>query len=324
MSDDSITITVSEEDHAQFKRLDLFLAARIPDLSRSFLKKLFDDDMIFLDDESPFQSKLALSRLPKVGSIVNVDVPPPIPSEAQAENLPLNIIYEDEYLLFVNKEAGMVTHPAPGNYTGTLVNAVLHHCKDLKGIGGELRPGIVHRLDKGTSGVMVVAKTAKCHEGLIELFSKHNIDRIYEALLIGTKDLLLNGTLESTIGRSPTHRQKMAANVKNGRRAVTHFHLIKTYDKFTHMQFTLETGRTHQIRVHASTLLRHSILMDPVYGNPSEHLQRLGEKYVSILKDYPYPLLHARVLGLVHPITGEKLRFEVEAPATFKNVLEIK
>lgn len=324
MSDDSIVIQVNEEDQIQFKRLDLFLAARIPHLSRSFIKKLFEEEMILFDEESPTQGKLALSRLPKTGSLIAVDVPPPIPSEAIAEDLPLQIIYEDEHLLFVNKEAGMVTHPAPGNYTGTLVNAVLHHCKDLKGIGGELRPGIVHRLDKGTSGVMVVAKSAKCHEGLIELFSRHDIDRIYEALLIGSKEILQNGTLQSTIGRSPTHRQKMAANVRNGRKAVTHFHLIKKYEKFTHMQFKLETGRTHQIRVHASSLLHHAILMDPLYGNPPEHLKRLGEKYLPILKDYPHPLLHARVLGLVHPITGEKLRFEVEPPAIFKKVLELE
>lgn len=324
MSDDLLLIQVSVEDQLQFKRLDQFLAARLPHLSRSFIKKLFEEDMILFDEESPTQGKLTLSKLPKTGSLIAVDIPPPIPTEAQAENLPLDIIYEDEHLLFVNKAAGMVTHPAPGNYTGTLVNAVLYHCKDLKGIGGELRPGIVHRLDKGTSGIMVVAKSAKCHEGLIELFSRHDIDRIYEAILIGGKNLPSAGRLESTIGRSPTHRQKMAANVKNGRKAVTHYHLLKNYEKFTHMQFKLETGRTHQIRVHASQLLHHALLMDPLYGNPAEHLKHLGEKYLPILKDYPHPLLHARVLGLVHPITGEKLRFEVEPPQIFKQVLELQ
>ncbi len=282
---------ITDEDHDNFKRLDQFLAKKIASTSRSVIKDLFLKDQI-TSENCP---KLELKRLPPVGTIIQVIIPPPREADAAAENIPLDIIYEDEHLLFVNKPAGMVTHPAPGNYTGTLVNAILYHCKDLKGVGDQKRPGIVHRLDKGTSGVMVVAKSSKCHEGLVNLFSTHDIERIYHAIV----------------------------NVKNGKRAITHYKVLEEFKKHSLFELKLETGRTHQIRVHLSGLLRSSILCDPLYGNPKEHLARLGSEYKDLINDYEFPFLHAKVLGLIHPITKEKLHFEVDYPCEFKNVLNL-
>lgn len=309
-----ITLIIDDECKSQFKRLDQFLAKKLPDQSRSFIKDLFNKG------EISASTKLELKKLPPVGTEITVKIPPPRPADAQPENIPLDIVFEDEHLVFVNKPAGMVVHPAPGNYTGTLVNAILHHCPDLKGVGDQKRPGIVHRLDKGTSGVMVVAKDQKTHEGLVKLFSTHDIERIYEALVMGGR-IPTTGKLESTIGRHPQNRLKMAANVRNGKEALTHFSVIDYFDKFCHMQLKLETGRTHQIRVHLSQLLHRPILCDPLYGNPKEHLQRLGNDYKGIIKNYEFPFLHAKVLGFVHPITKEKLHFEVKPPQIFQDVL---
>ena len=314
--DTVVKLTVGPEDVESFKRLDQFLSNKLPDISRSFIKDLFNKGHIKSD------VKIELKRMPAQGTEVIVTIPPPRAADAIAQDIPLEIVFEDEHLLFINKPAGMVVHPAPGNYDGTLVNAILHHCPDLKGIGDQKRPGIVHRLDKGTSGVMVVAKTQKCHEGLVKLFSTHDIERIYHALVMGIK-IPESGKLESTIGRHPQNRLKMAANVRNGKDAITYYKVLNYYDKFSHLELKLETGRTHQIRVHLSQLLHRPILCDPLYANPNEHLNRLGHEYKKIIKDYPYPFLHARVLGLTHPITGEKLHFEVEPPQEFKEVLSL-
>jgi len=311
-----VKLKVGPEDVLSYKRLDLFLSDKLTDISRSFIKELFSKGQITAD------VKLELKRLPSEGVEVTVTIPPPRPADADPENIPLDIIYEDEHLLFVNKAAGMVVHPAPGNYNGTLVNAILFHCPDLKGIGDQKRPGIVHRLDKGTSGVMVVAKTQKCHEGLVKLFSTHDIDRIYHALVMGVK-IEDSGKLESTIGRHPQNRLKMAVDVRNGKEAITYYKVLNFFDKFSHLELKLETGRTHQIRVHLSQLLHRPILCDPLYGNPKEHIKIIGPEYKKIINDYPYPFLHARVLGLKHPITGEQLRFEVEPPKEFQAVLKL-
>ncbi|MBL6988291.1 MAG: RluA family pseudouridine synthase [Bacteriovoracaceae bacterium] len=318
------TITITDQDHQQFKRLDLLLTAKLPELGRSFIKALFQKGLISYDETSEVKpKKLELKKVPPVGSIINIQVPPPIPCKAKPENIPLDILYEDEHLLFINKTAGIVTHPAPGNYTGTLVNAVLFHCTGLTDIGDELRPGIVHRLDKGTSGVMVVAKTKKCHEELVLLFSSHNIDRIYEAIVIGGDKIAQSGNLDSPIGRHPVNRLKMAVNTRNAKAAITHYRVLTFFKKFTHIECKLETGRTHQIRVHLSSLLKTPILCDPLYANPAQQLKRLDPQICSVIKDYPYPLLHAKVLGLKHPITKQVLHFEVPPPATFQQVLDI-
>ncbi len=317
-----IELIVTDEDVLSFARLDLFLVRKMPNLSRSFLKKLFENGDIEISENSPVKpKKFDLSRLPPLGTIIEVLVPPPISDEAKPENIPLEILFEDDDLLIINKPAGLVTHPAPGNYTGTLVNAVLYHCPDLSGIGGVKRPGIVHRLDKGTSGVMVVAKSQKAHEELVLLFSKHDIQRIYEAVIFG-KCPKQNGTLESTIGRRSGNPLKMFANVR-GKQAITHYQVLREFRKLTHIQLKLETGRTHQIRVHLSQLMGSPILCDPLYGHPKDQLKRLGPSFSTLLGEYPHPLLHARLLGFKHPITKKEMVFETPPPEIFRKTLEM-
>lgn len=312
---ENFELCVSSEDKEIFKRLDVYLVAKLPQFSRSTIKKLFEDEEISSD------IKLSLNKMPPAGTMIEIEVPPPIPSDLIAENIPLEILFEDQHLIIINKPAGLVVHPAPGHYTGTLVNAILYHCPDLKGIGSEKRPGIVHRLDRGTSGVMVVAKDQKTHEGLVNLFSVHDIERRYEALIVG-RPRILSGTITTTLGRHPTNRLKIAANVKNGKKAVTHYKTLQGNERATHMEFKLETGRTHQIRVHASQMLQTPIFCDPVYGAGSSHINKLPVALKELLIDYPYQLLHAKELGFVHPITGEKLHFKTEPPQIFKDALE--
>jgi 23S rRNA pseudouridine1911/1915/1917 synthase len=322
-SPEEINFEISEEDRQEFKRLDQFLTEKIQGYSRTFLKNLFMNEQIQLSEDSPNQSiKLELKKMPPVGTKFSVQIPPLLPADALPENIPLEILYEDEHLVFVNKPAGLVTHPAPGNYTGTLVNAILYHCKDIKGVGDQKRPGIVHRLDKGTSGVMVIAKTQACHEGLVLLFASHTIDRYYQAIIMSSR-MDSHGKIESTIGRDPHNRLKMKANVARGKKAITHYKLLEQFTHHAHVEFKLETGRTHQIRVHSSEVLKRAILCDPAYANPHEQLLRVTPEIKELLKDYPYPLLHAKVLGLVHPITKEKLHFEVPPPKIFQEVLEL-
>ncbi len=313
-------LTISTDDIKTYKRLDHYLCQQLPDFSRTFIKNLFLNNLITMQNDLGKILKIELKKMPKSIGTISIQIPPPIPIEAQAEYIPLDIIYEDEHLLFINKKAGIVTHPAPGNYTGTLVNALLYYCNDLKSINNRIRPGIVHRLDKGTSGIMVVAKDQKTYEGLVLLFSSHSIDRVYESIIIGNK-VPTSGTLTGKIGRHKTHRTKMAINPSNGKDSITHYKVINYYEKFTHLELKLETGRTHQIRVHLSSLLKHAILNDPTYGNPNEHLKRIGNIYRSILNKYEHPLLHAKLLGLIHPITKKKLLFEVPPPREFQEIL---
>lgn len=318
---DTFTLTISDEHRQQYKRLDQLLAVELKDISRTALKNLFDKGLIQIHEDSPVQGKCELKKLPATGTIIEVQIPPPLEASAQAQNIPLEILFEDSHLAIIVKPAGMVTHPAPGNHDGTLVNAILYHCPDLQGIGDEKRPGIVHRLDKGTSGVMVVAKNQKSHEGLVQLFAAHDIIRQYQCLALNRK-VEGSGTLKSTIGRHPTLRKKMAAHVR-GKEAITHYKVLESFDNIQHMQMTLETGRTHQIRVHLSQLLNAPILMDELYGSAKNHLKAMPEALQLHLRNYPYPLLHARVLGFTHPITKEELYFEVEPPEVFLKALEI-
>ena len=240
-------------------------------------------------------------------------MPEPTVYEARPENIPLDIVYEDADLLVVNKPKGMVVHPAAGNYDGTLVNALLYHCHDLSGINGVLRPGIVHRIDKDTSGLLIVAKNDRAHQGLAEQIKVHSFTRIYEAIVYGRlRDD--SGTVNAPIGRHPTKRKQMAVTPVNSKPAVTHYEVIARYDgntkhgAFTHVRLRLETGRTHQIRVHMASI-GHPVVGDAVYGPDAYQKELHGQ------------CLHARTIGFVHPVTGAYLEFTSDLPPYFKDFL---
>lgn len=307
-------LIITKDDLQEFKRLDACLSNKLPEISRSLVKKLFEDGAF------TSSTKIELKKMPPVGTEINFEPGEPKEISLEPENIPLDILFEDEYLIIINKPAGLVVHPAPGNYTGTLVNAILHHCPSLSGIGNEKRPGIVHRLDKGTSGVMVVAKEQRAHNGLIKLFSTHTIKRQYQALCLGGR-IPPEGKIDAPIGRSPHNRIKMASNVEPSKNAITNYKVLEYLDKFAHVELTLHTGRTHQIRVHLSEILKAPIVNDLTYGRTKEEKEKFSGTLKSMLKDYEHPLLHARVLGFKHPITNEDLYFETEPPEIFLNVL---
>jgi 23S rRNA pseudouridine1911/1915/1917 synthase len=292
------------------QRLDKALAPLFPDLSRARLQALIAEGRLSAEGQPVTDA----SRKAKAGTYVLL-VPPPIPADPEPEALPLTVLYEDAHLIVVDKPAGMAAHPAPGSLTGTLVNALLHHCGDsLSGVGGVARPGIVHRLDKDTSGVMVAAKSDAAHKGLSALFATHDIDRLYIALTRGAPSPP-SDTITTQLGRSPGDRKKMAVLRSGGREAITHYRVEAAFgprDKplAARVACRLETGRTHQIRVHMASK-GSPCLGDPVYGagQPAaavrEAIQAAGLKRQA---------LHAAVLGFVHPITGEALRFETPLP----------
>ncbi len=284
-------------------RLDKFLATADIGISRSMAVTLIESGQVSVN-EKPCDKKQKLS----VGDRVAVTVPDPVPYEAKAENIPLEIVYEDSDLLVVNKPKGMVVHPAAGNYEGTLVNALLWHCGDsLSGINGVLRPGIVHRIDKDTSGLLIVAKNDASHTALAAQIKAHSFTREYEAVVFGTvKDD--RGTVDAPIGRHPVDRKRMCITPKNSKNAVTHYEVIARYKGYTHIRCVLETGRTHQIRVHMASL-GHPVAGDPVYGVKNE---RVG---------FPGQCLHARKIGFIHPSTGAYLEFQSDLPPYFQEFL---
>lgn len=284
-------------------RIDKFLADSVPDISRSSIVNLIDTGNILVN-EKQINKKYKLS----VGDIIKIEIPEPVPYEAKAENIALDIIYEDDDLLVVNKPKGMVVHPAPGNYEGTLVNALLFHCKDsLSGINGVMRPGIVHRIDKDTSGLLIVAKNDFSHTILAGQIKEHSFTREYEAVVFGNLKEE-NGTVDAPIGRNPIDRKKMCITTKNSKNAVTHYSVICRYKGYTHIKCILETGRTHQIRVHMSSL-GHPVAGDLVYGVKNEKTDFTGQ------------CLHARKIGFIHPRTGEYMEFTSDLPDYFKKFL---
>ncbi len=286
------------------KRIDLFLNDEIEDISRSALHKLIEKGNITVN-------KKAVNKSYKLreGDVIEVDIPQAEEVKIEAENIPLDILYEDNDLIVVNKPQGMVVHPAPGHYTGTLVNALMYHCgNDLSGINGELRPGIVHRIDKDTSGILVIAKSDIAHRGLSAQLAEHSMNRIYNAIVYNGFDQN-EGTVSANIGRSQNDRKKMAI-VKEGRNAVTHYKVLERLGKFTLLELKLETGRTHQIRIHMSHI-GHPLLGDPVYGPKKQAFSAEGQ------------MLHAKVLGFVHPSTGQYMEFETELPPYFTRILDI-
>lgn len=278
-------------------RIDAFIAENT-DISRSRAVKLIEAGSVTLNGKT-VNKKAAL----KAGDTVEIIVPEAVPLEAQAQEIPLDILYEDNDLLVVNKPKGMVVHPAAGNFEGTLVNALLAHCKgSLSGIGGVMRPGIIHRIDKNTSGLLMVAKNDNSHKHLAAQIKEHSFVREYEAVVYGNvkND---EGTINAPIGRHPVHRKKMAVTDKNSKEAVTHYKVINRYNGFTHIRCKLETGRTHQIRVHMS-YIGHPLAGDDVYG-PKK-----------VIKELEGQCLHAKKLGFVHP-NGKEMEFESELPEYF-------
>ncbi len=292
-------------------------------LSRSQIQKLIESAAILVNGNS-IDSKTKIRK----GAEISIKIADPTPIEVLPENIPIQILFEDEHLIVVNKQPGLTVHPSDTQASGTLVNALLHHVKNLSGIGGKLRPGIVHRIDKDTSGAIVISKDDLTHQGLSKLFATHDIQRRYWALVYGSPKWQQQ-TLKTTIGRSPNDRKKMAVNVNDGREAISHFTLLEEFAQSSKHPFAslieakLQTGRTHQVRVHL-THLGHSLLGDPAYGNPSENQAKWKALPVEVqasVKGLPGQALHARVLGFVHPITKKELYFEAEPYAEFLKTL---
>ncbi len=303
-------------DDRPAERLDTFVAECLPDVSRSQLKKLINSGQITLDGAvTKASSKL------KGGESIHVVLPDPESIEALPEDIPLHILYEDQDLLVIDKSAGMVVHPAVGHFHGTLVNALLHHCTDLAGIGGEIRPGIVHRIDKDTSGVIVVTKNDLSHQHLAAQFKDHSIKRRYLALVHGAMNGH-SGTIDQPIGRHPTQRKKMSNKARNGKRAVTHWKVIKQYNinRLSLIELQLETGRTHQIRVHFAEI-NCPLIGDPLYGNRSRTTAIKDMELRKLIDQLPGQALHAQCLGFIHPRSGKYLEFSSEIPETLQRIL---
>ena len=311
----SETFTISAESDDAGQRLDKFLATRLPSLSRARLQALMAEGEVRRDG---VQIADGSARV-KSGQRFSVHVPDARPATPLPEAIPLDVLHEDEHLLVLEKSAGMVVHPAPGHSEGTLVHALLHHCAgSLSGIGGVLRPGIVHRLDKDVSGLMVVAKNDKAHIGLSAQFTVHRIDRAYEAIVWGVPSPA-EGTVDRPIGRHPKDRKRMAV-VAGGKRAVTHYRLLSaTGMAASRLLVTLETGRTHQIRVHLGSL-GLGIIGDPIYR--PRRISRIGKELKDDIAGLGRILLHARRLGFEHPVSGKKLAFDRPPPAVFDMIYE--
>lgn len=284
-------------------RLDRYLAEQIPDLTRSYLQKLLKENL------AEVNGKIVKANYKvKKGDQISLELPEVQEPEAFPENIPLDILYEDEDVLLVNKPKGMVVHPAAGHLSGTLVNGVLYHCRgQLSGINGVLRPGIVHRIDRDTTGVLVVCKNDRAHQSLAAQLKEHSITRKYRAIVLGS--LKEDGTVNAPIGRHPVDRKKMAVNRKNGKEAVTHYHVLEELKGYTYIECQLETGRTHQIRVHMASI-GHPLLGDSVYGPSRCPFSLEGQ------------CLHAMVLGFLHPSTGVYMEFESPLPEYFEKLLQ--
>lgn len=300
MQEESFEVGYEQEG----ERLDKYLSMIYPDFSRSFFQKLIKNGQVKVND-IPEKSSYSVRE----EDIICVTIPDAVQTSIEPENIPLDILYEDDDVLIVNKPKGMVVHPSAGHYSGTLVNGIMYHCQDsLSGINGEIRPGIVHRIDMDTTGSLIVCKNDESHIHIAQQIKAHTVNRIYVGIVCGNvkED---EGTIEGTIGRHPTERKKMAINVKNGKPAITHYKVLERFGNYTYMQFKLETGRTHQIRVHMAGI-GHPLLGDTLYSSgrsPFKHLQ--GQT------------LHAQTIGFIHPRTGEYMEFSAPLPVYFEKLL---
>jgi 23S rRNA pseudouridine1911/1915/1917 synthase len=290
-------------------RLDSFLAGELPEVSRSQLSRQIGQGAVTVND-----AVFPPSRKLRAGDVVVWTPPPVVATELRGEDIPLLVVHEDRWLIVIDKPAGLVVHPAPGHEGGTLVNALLSHCDDLRGIGGELRPGIVHRIDKDTSGLLVVAKDDQTMKALGAAFKAHDIERVYEALVVG-KPPAESGRIDTLHGRDPRDRKKFSIRVKEGRRAVTDWRVIERFTGAARMEAELETGRTHQVRVHLAAL-GCPLLADRTYGKPPR-----DPALRAIADELGRQALHARSLGFVHPATGKTLSFRSEPPEDFRRAL---
>lgn len=296
-------VRVTVDGEWEGERADKLLSAVLADYSRSFVQNLFSQELVSCKGKT-----VSKSFKPRNGDVVEFTVPEPRMLSLEPEEIPLDIIYEDSELLVVNKPRGMVVHPAPGNYSGTLVNALLNHCQgNLSGINGIIRPGIVHRIDKDTSGLLLVAKTDSAHVSLSAQIKEHSLAREYRAVIHGHLKQL-EGIVDAPIGRSPNDRKKMCVTENNSKHAVTHYTVLEEYRDFSFLKLRLETGRTHQIRVHMA-YLGHPVAGDPVYG-PKNGVTSLGGQ-----------CLHAGLLGFVHPKSGEFIRVEAPLPDYFTDFI---
>jgi 23S rRNA pseudouridine1911/1915/1917 synthase len=303
------------------QRLDRVLAARHPELSRSRLKTLIEDGRVSADGETITEPSYRV----KPGQSFITLVPPAEPCEPEGQEIPLDILYEDSELIVIDKPAGLVVHPAPGNPDLTLVNALIAHCgESLSGIGGVRRPGIVHRLDKDTSGVMVAAKTDQAHHALSRQFEERSAERAYSALVWGVP-APAQGRIESNIGRDPRNRKKMAAFGRSkGKPAATNYRVVKRYGAWASLvECRLETGRTHQVRVHMAHI-GHPLVGDPLYGRATRgRIKGLPDEAADAMRHFSRQALHARLLAFTHPTSGERLSFETEMPSDMKNLCDI-
>lgn len=296
-------IKVQSNGSKNYLRVDKYISQIDTNLTRSYIQVLLENGNILVNDQ-----KVKTSYKISDGDIITIDIPQNIELEVVAQDIPLDIVYEDNDIIMINKPKGMVVHPAHGNYDNTLVNAVLSHCKgNLSGINGVIRPGIVHRIDKDTTGILVIAKNDNAHKDLAKQFKEHSINRIYVALVKGIIEEN-EGTIDMPISRDKVQRKKMSVD-RNGKKAVTHFKVLERFRNYTLVELKLETGRTHQIRVHMSQI-NHPLVGDDVYAKGKNEFNIKGQ------------LLHAKTLGLVHPVTKEYIEFSTKIPNEFNCVLE--
>lgn len=287
------------------ERIDKCISNYLESLSRSYIQKIIKDGKAYVND-----AVVKANYKVKVDDKVQFEIPDCEEPDIPPQDIPLDILYEDKDILIINKPKDMVVHPAPGHYEGTLVNAIMFHCKDeLSGINGVLRPGIVHRIDKDTTGSIIICKNDEAHRKIAQQLKEHSITRKYRAIVYG-RILEEEGTVNAPIGRHPTDRKKMAINEKNGKPAVTHYKVLERFDKYTYIECQLETGRTHQIRVHM-TSIGHPLLGDEVYGNAKCPFKLEGQT------------LHAMTIGFIHPATGEYVEYEAPLPEYFEHLLQI-